>query len=61
MSCMTVTLTNGQKIGKGGVAVRRWIADRWREEGVGSEVGSHCNLTGSSPTQAPAAVLLKEA
>lgn len=32
-----------------------------REEGVGSEVGSHCNLTGSSPAQASAAVLLKEA
>ena len=38
---------DAQKIGKVGVAVRRYTVDGWREEGVGSEVGSHCNLTGS--------------
>lgn len=48
--------TDRQKIGR-----EEWhwreTADRWRIEGVGNEVGSHYNLTGSSPTQASVAVL----
>lgn len=52
--------TDRQKIGGRGGGGEDWGGDRWREEGVGDELGSHCNVTGPSPTRASAALLLKK-